>query len=1346
MSTVYLAFDPLFDREVALKILPHKMITNERFRKMFDAEIKAVARLEHSAIVPVYDVGIEDNQPYFVMRYMMGGVLSTRITNRWFTIRDSAIILNRLCSAIDYAHSKGVVHRDLKPENILFDANGEAYVSDFGIAKILNADNAVDDDFLIGTPVYMSPENAQGGNVDRRSDIYSLGVILFEMLTGSVPYYADTPEGLIYKHNFEPIPNILKLNPNLHPLIGVVIETALAKNYNDRYSTASQMAAALLSIADTEINETTVPNIPQLLVKDVVESKVEVKTANEISDATSSQENIVGQKISRYEIREELDSEKSLGTVYRAYDPMFAREVALRVYSQDFATGDQGQVRIERMAQIASRLEHPTIVPMYDVRIGQDGSQAFYTMRYMSGGSLIGRIQNGTLTLKEIADIVLRVAEGLDFAHSNGVFHRSLSPGNILFDEQNLAYVSDFIVAADANASVRVTSSGIIGIPRYIPPEQARGDNVDGRADQYALGVILFEMLCGKTPFDGTTPLALAFKHAVEAVPDIMEFNPGLPAGVWLVVQKVLSKQPEDRFSSVIEFAEAFGRVLGNVDLGLPAIALEDNSTNRLNFSGQGLTEIPLHVFELKTLESLDLSNNQITTLPDNLLVLQNLASLNLSNNKFSELPVSISQLSSLKCLNLRSNQLTSLPDAIIELSNLVFLDLRDNKISVLPVDISRLEKLSVLELANNPLVRPPIEIATLGVKPVREYLRQLSLGQEQLFEAKLLILGEGGAGKTTLARKIQNTNYQLQQNEKSTEGIDVLRWSFLSENNKVFKVNVWDFGGQEIYHTTHQYFLTKRSLYVLVADTRKEDTDFHYWLNVVELLSDNSPLLIVKNEKQDRHREINERQLQGQFENLKSVVAANFADNRGLVQVLDEIKLHLKKLPHIGMQLPVTWVRVREILENDKRHYITQGEYLDICWRNGFTEAKDSLQLSEYLHDLGVILHFQDDPILKNTVILKPKWGTDATYKVLDNHTVIRNSGQFNREDLALIWNDAIYVNMLDELLHLMMKFHLCYEIPNLKGEYIAPQLLIENQPHYEWDEKDNLVVRYTYVFMPKGILTQFIVNVHHLIFKQEYVWKSGVIIERENTQAEVVEYYGKREIQIRVKGAHKVELMAIAMYQLEQINSAYRKLECTRLIPCNCSSCKSSQASYFYRFDTLQKFIEDGQDTIQCQHSYKMVSVRGLIANVIPEKKQAESSDSADEKVVTKYELHIEAGAKVDGSIVLGSKLENSIIQESYKKVASASISDELKDVLRQLTESVDAMSKALTEEQTQDVAENLEILVREATNKAPRQKWYQLSSDGLIKAAENLGKVGKPVIELTGKVVSMLMLLGK
>jgi internalin A len=492
---------------------------------------------------------------------------------------------------------------------------------------------------------------------------------------------------------------------------------------------------------------------------------------------------------------------------------------------------------------------------------------------------------------------------------------------------------------------------------------------------------------------------------------------------------------------------------------------------------------------------------------------------------------------------------------------------------------------LRALNLDGNPMETPPPEVVIKGLEAIKDYFRQIEAeGVDHLYEAKLLIVGEAGAGKTTLAKKINNPEYELRDDEETTKGIDVVEWRFPMENGRAFRVNIWDFGGQEIYHATHQFFLTRRSLYALVADTRKEDTDFYYWLNVVELLSDNSPLLIIKNEKQDRHREISERQLRGQFTNLKETLATNLATNRGLLKVLTEIKHHICSLPHVGTALPKTWVKVRETLENSPRNYISLDEYLDICKQNGFTQLKDKLQLSGYLHDLGVCLHFQGDPLLKRTVILNPEWGTDAVYEVLDNERVIRNLGRFNRADLANIWYEAKYAKMQDELLQLMINFKLCYRIPGSRDTYIAPQLLTENQPAYDWDETNNLVRRYTYEFMLKGIITRFIVAMHRYIADQECVWKSGVVLEKDQTKAEVIEYYGKREIRIRVAGSHKKELMTIVTYELDKIHDSYQRLKYSQLIPCNCVTCKDRQEPHFYPFKVLQRFAADRQDHIQC------------------------------------------------------------------------------------------------------------------------------------------------------------------
>jgi serine/threonine-protein kinase len=251
MATVYRAYDPRFEREVAVKVLPSELLHSDpQFRLRFEREAKIIAQLEHTAIVPVYDVGEADGQPYFVMRYMNGGSLSERIKAGGLTIEDAARILGAIAPGLDEAHSKGIVHRDIKPSNILFDKRGNPYISDFGIAKLSQAQaGSVTGSAIIGTPAYMAPEQAQGTGTDGRADIYALGIILFEMLTGKQPYEADTPMAVAIKHITDPVPHIRQIDPKFSEGVDAIIQKAMAKDKNDRYTTAVEMTNALQDVA-----------------------------------------------------------------------------------------------------------------------------------------------------------------------------------------------------------------------------------------------------------------------------------------------------------------------------------------------------------------------------------------------------------------------------------------------------------------------------------------------------------------------------------------------------------------------------------------------------------------------------------------------------------------------------------------------------------------------------------------------------------------------------------------------------------------------------------------------------------------------------------------------------------------------------------------------------------------------------------------------------------------------------------------------------------------------------------------------------------------------------------------
>jgi serine/threonine protein kinase len=255
MAVVYLANDPSFERKVAIKLVSVNLQENPVFLSRFEREARLIARIEHPAIVPVYDFGEQEQRPYLVMRYMAGGSLSEKIDGQIMPLEEAAKIISQIAPALDAVHARGVVHRDLKPANILFDDFGNAAIADFGIAHLNDATVDLTGSALIGTPAYMSPEQVQGEReLDGRSDVYALGVILFAMLTGQSPFRATTPMSVALKHLTEPIPSILSQRPDLPASVELVLNKALAKDREMRYSSASEMARALQSTVTSPVH------------------------------------------------------------------------------------------------------------------------------------------------------------------------------------------------------------------------------------------------------------------------------------------------------------------------------------------------------------------------------------------------------------------------------------------------------------------------------------------------------------------------------------------------------------------------------------------------------------------------------------------------------------------------------------------------------------------------------------------------------------------------------------------------------------------------------------------------------------------------------------------------------------------------------------------------------------------------------------------------------------------------------------------------------------------------------------------------------------------------------------
>ncbi len=252
MATIYKAYQPALDRVVAIKVLPEFLLNQPGFLERFKIEAQAIARLDHPHILPIYDYGEAERTPYLVMKYVPGGTLKDLMARGPIDPRQAALLLRQMAEALEHAHHKGIIHRDVKPSNVLLQNGRWVQLMDFGLAKIMTGtSNITASGTGVGTPDYMSPEQAQGVLIDQRTDIYSLGVVLYQMLAGDVPFHAETPMAVMLKQIVEPPPSLRLKNPDISPAVEQVVLKAMAKAREERYAHAVEFAEAYESALDS---------------------------------------------------------------------------------------------------------------------------------------------------------------------------------------------------------------------------------------------------------------------------------------------------------------------------------------------------------------------------------------------------------------------------------------------------------------------------------------------------------------------------------------------------------------------------------------------------------------------------------------------------------------------------------------------------------------------------------------------------------------------------------------------------------------------------------------------------------------------------------------------------------------------------------------------------------------------------------------------------------------------------------------------------------------------------------------------------------------------------------------
>ncbi|UCH98245.1 MAG: leucine-rich repeat domain-containing protein [Candidatus Aminicenantes bacterium] len=595
---------------------------------------------------------------------------------------------------------------------------------------------------------------------------------------------------------------------------------------------------------------------------------------------------------------------------------------------------------------------------------------------------------------------------------------------------------------------------------------------------------------------------------------------------------------------------------------------------------------------DLKNLTYLDLHDNRISDI-SSLKDLKNLIHLNLVYNQISDIS-SIKHLENLTHLYLNDNQISDI-SPLKDLENLYHLVLTNNEITELPVEIFNFKGNLLNIFGANPIEFPPMEIIKKGKEAVKAYFESLEGKKRILNEVKMLLVGDGGAGKTSLVKRLLIEKFD--QNEPQTHGININHWEVEQGESKV-KVNIWDFGGQEIMHATHQFFLSKRSLYVLVLDGRKDEKT-EYWLKHVKSFGGDSPVLVVIN-KIDTHPgfDVNRLFLMEKYKNIKGFFRLSCASGEGIESFSQKLIHELVKVELIYTTWAETWFKVKTRLEKMNKDFITYDEYKTLCMKENIITKISQDTLVDFLHDLGVVLHFKDFK-LQETHVINPEWVTTAVYKIINSKDLAESKGLLKLNLLEKILKqekDTDYYYPRDKyrfIIDLMQKFELCYEIDS--ETILIPDLLEIQEPSFDFDYAPALKFLIQYDFLPRSIMPRFIVKMHKDI-KNELNWRTGAVLENKsfNSTAVVKSDNEEKRIHIYVQGEQKRDYFSAILHTFREINSSFEKLEAIEKVP------MPDEPGITVSYKHLIRLEQKGREYYEPDGSEKEYNVKQLLGTV--------------------------------------------------------------------------------------------------------------------------------------------------
>lgn len=661
----------------------------------------------------------------------------------------------------------------------------------------------------------------------------------------------------------------------------------------------------------------------------------------------------------------------------------------------------------------------------------------------------------------------------------------------------------------------------------------------------------------------------------------------------------------------------------------LNALVMHDNRINDIapvstlvNLKGLGLINNRISdlmaLKNLKLLSEVGLEGNLI----DNISPLSDLTQLikvNLSNNLIRDIS-SLKGLVNLSALNLSINYIEYLPEWICDFKMKITFDKEDHEINTLNV-------------FGNPIKNPPIEIIVQGKEAIKRYFEQVEKeGIDYLYETKLILVGEGSAGKTSLQARLMNELADLPKQENRTRGIKIENWTFKKEGEINHIAHIWDFGGQDVYYPVHRFFLTENSVFVLLASTRQTHHNFDYWIPTIYQFGGSSPIILGQTCHDGNKAPWN---YLGYyvgshiFNIIKTKVLPYYElnlpnGNQGLGDIKQAIVEQLMSLPHYGKGVPKSWVTVRELLQKEveKKACISFEGFINLCKETNPVAFKDFQVISDlakFLHSIGVILWYSENEELKDWVILQPEWAMNAVYKIIDDEKIMGNNGIIHIKDFERLWHDDCYFEKYKILKKMLEEFKIAFPKKFPKGDYLIPARLLTMPAEARWQAKATyLRLEYTYDFMPRGMVNQLTAELSRFILDDRQVWNNAVRLESEDKSAQchIEEDFYFRKISILATGKDARGLIIRVMEALKDIADGYKGVKANIKVPCICSLCSNSINPYQFPYDLLiRKTGRKENATVTCIESDVVLLIDELLHNVglpNPVKEEKERNNS--------------------------------------------------------------------------------------------------------------------------------------